>query len=213
MTEKKGFFNFLKGWSSISEEEKQQKEYALSKENAPQKKPGKTGNIQQTRPEYEVTPEIETFCTEKLEEMLNLSHFSGKVKIKKSSGNRLHLELFDTGDDVGRIIGKSGQTLEAFQILIRNFVIRKFSIPIRLQIDAGDYRDKRHSQLKSRALKAAESVIHYGKRVELDPMNAAERRSIHLLFENDTNVKSLSEGEGNRRRIILVRRHETTSPA
>lgn len=217
---KRGFFNFLKGWTSISEEEKQQRDYALSKQNeeTSEKEVRKSQNTyasgrsqdhssrQQSR--FEVTPEMELFCVDKLEQILTLADFTGKVRSKKRDGNRLFLEIFDSGDDAGRIIGKSGVTLEAIEMLLRHFVIRNFETPIRITIDAGEYRNKRVSQAKHKAMRAAEVVSHNGRRVALDPMSPTERREVHMMFENDENVKTVSEGEGDSRRIVLVKRDE-----
>lgn len=223
---KKGFFNFLKGWTSISEEEKQQRDYALSKQieessekdfrrpqsysNSYSSQSGNQGGNNQHRQQsrFEVTAEMETFCVEKLEEILNLADFTGKVRSKKRDGNRLFLEIFDSGDDAGRIIGKSGVTLEAIEMLLRHFVIRNFETPIRITIDAGEYRNKRVSNAKHKAMRAAESVANNGRRVALDPMSPTERREVHMLFENDENVKTVSEGEGEDRRVVLVKRDE-----
>jgi len=93
-------------------------------------------------------------------------------------------------------------------MLLRHFVIRNFEVPIRVTIDAGEYRNKRVSHARSKALKAAESVSNYGKRVALDPMSATERREVHMMFENDKEVKTVSEGEGDSRRIVLVKRDD-----
>ena len=212
---KKGFFNFLRGWTTVSEEEKQQREYAVAKANEEKEVKEQrvynahNGNRNNNTPSrFEVTSEMETFCVEKLEEILNLAQFLGNVRCKKREGNRLFLEIFDSGDDAGRIIGKSGVTLEAIEMLLRHFVIRNFEVPIRITIDAGEYRNKRVSHARNKALKAAESVVHYGNRVELDPMTSTERREVHMMFENDQNVRTLSEGEGDNRRVVLVKRDE-----
>lgn len=189
---KKSFFSFLKGWSNVAEEEK-------SSEGS-----NRSNSRSSFRPD--VTEEMETFAVEKLEEMLELTTFEGAVRAKKRDGNKLFLEIFDSGDDAGRIIGKGGSTLESFQTLLRHFIIRRFDAAVRVTIDAGDYRNKRGNQLKNKALKAAEEVEKYGSRVELDPMTASERRTIHMLFENSDTVETLSEGQGNGRRIVLVRR-------
>ena len=195
---KKGFFNFLKGWSNVSDDENNQT-VATTTETVSEKKNISTLNS-------EATEEIETFVVEKFKEMIDLCGFVGNVRPKKKDGNRLYIEVYDTEEDAGRIIGKGGHTLESFQILLRHFVIRRFDSAIRITIDAGDYRNKRVGQLKMKALKAAEDVEKNGKPVELDPMTASERRAIHVLFENNDIIETLSEGQGDDRHIVLVRR-------
>jgi spoIIIJ-associated protein len=137
---------------------------------------------------------------------LYLSKFTGKVKAKNKEGNKLYLDIFDAGEDAGRLIGKSGQTLSALQTLLRNFVIRKFNESIKVSIDAGEYRSRRFSQLRTKALKAAEKVKTDGKKIQLDPMSPSERRAIHLLFEKNEDIQTLSEGSGHSRRIVLAKR-------
>ncbi len=199
---KKGFFNFLKGWLSISEEEKGTVQKAKKTNTV-----SGTGNKGRSeRKQHIATAEMEDYAVKSFESMLQLAGFEGKVRGKKRENHKIFLEVYDTGDDAGRIIGKGGSTLESFQTLLRHFIIRKYSTPVRIMIDAADYRSKRFLQLKDKALKAAEEVKATGDELELDPMNSAERRSIHLLFENDSTIKSFSEGDGNTRKVVLARR-------
>jgi predicted RNA-binding protein Jag len=194
---KKGFFNFLKGWVSISEEEKGSPTTAA---------PSIENKSRPERKQHIATEEMQDYAVKTFETMLQLAGFSGKVRGKKRENHKIFLEVYDTDDDAGRIIGKGGSTLESFQTLLRHFIIRKFSVPVRIMIDAADYRSKRFLQLKDKALKAAEEVKATGDELELDPMNSAERRSIHLLFENDTTIRTFSEGEGSLRKVVLAKR-------
>jgi predicted RNA-binding protein Jag len=147
---KRGFFDFLTGGRSAAiEEEAAQKEYAKIKQNEEQNFYEK-----KEKPQYEITAEIETYCIDKLNAILTLSRFSGQVRHKKTEGNKLILEVYDAAEDLGRIIGKKGQNLEGYQTLLRHFVIREFSVPIRVVIDAEDYRNRRHGQGKFRAKRA-----------------------------------------------------------
>lgn len=227
MSEKKGFFNFLKGWSSptLTAEEQQQRDYALAQQKNEsndddddydvkadvQEKKQKDTHQEKRHNTVTISSEIETFCIEKLEELLYLAKFSGKVKATESEGDKLYLEIFDAGDDAGRLIGKSGQTLYAFQTLIKNFVIRKFNTSIKINIDAGDYRNRRIAQIQEKALKAAERVKTEGKKMYLEPMSPSERRAVHVLFEKDDQIRTISEGSGHTRRIVLVRKNPVTA--
>ncbi|RAP34232.1 hypothetical protein DID80_07525 [Candidatus Marinamargulisbacteria bacterium SCGC AAA071-K20] len=204
MNEKKGLFGSFKSWiggGDFSEEEKQQREHARA-QNA-----GSEQNNRQTEESVDegVSQEVELYCVEKLEELLSMCQFSGKVKAK-TDRRRLVLEIFDAGEDTGRLIGKSGGTVESLQILIRGFVVRKFQENSRILIDVEGYRGRRFSQVKSRALKAAEAVKKDGKRTPLEPMNSSERRTVHMLFEKDNKVQTVSEGRGQNRRVVLESR-------
>lgn len=212
MTEKKGFFGFLKGWSGseeLSEEEKQQRDYALAKEkeetSSSQKTEKKRNGYFSVGNDEAISEEIELFCVEKLESLLQLTGLSGKAKARVEKSNRLTIELFDTGDDTGKIIGKSGATLEAIQILLKSFVIRKFQRSVFINLDVEDYRSRRKSQVKSAAISAAQKLKSGSKSVKLDPMSSAERKEVHLLFESDEQVQTMSEGAGDRRHVVLLK--------
>ena len=235
MSGKKGFFNFFKGWSNaeLTAEEKQQREYALAQQKneannkeeekyVPKKKPqekkvkevrsdNRNNKPREKETTIDISPEIEAFCIEKLEELLYLSKFLGKVRSNENDGDKLYLEIYDAEDDAGRLIGKSGQTLYSFQTLLKNFVIRKFNSSIKISIDAGDYRNRRLAQIKEKALKAAEKVKTEGKKMYLEPMSPSERRAVHVLFETDSEIRTLSEGSGHTRRIVLVRQNTVSA--
>ncbi len=200
MSEKKGIFGFFKGWSAVSDEEQQQRSYAISKEK-------EQGNAIEMQEEI-VTEEIETFTIEKCEQILQLSQFAGKVKTKSREGYTLTIEVFDAGDDLGRIIGKNGSALQALQLLLKFFIIRQFSVSVRVVVDAGDYTDRHQSHIKRKAFRAAEEVMSTGDSVSLDPMPASDRKVVHLLFENHKEVKTTSTGEGSSRCVVILKRDD-----
>ena len=135
-----------------------------------------------------------------------MCQFSGKVKVNQKYNYTLDLEIFDTGDDLGRIIGKNGMTLKSIQTLIKYYIIRQFNLSIKLNLDAGGYRGRQQYHIKQRALGAAQEVIKHGGESVLEPMNASERRFVHTLFEKDNRMSTFSTGEGNERRVVLIRK-------
>ena len=209
MTNKKGFLDIFKSWGSMSEEEKLQRDHALKQSGqdtaiAQDERPEVSGNTIDDQPK--VTDEIEDFCTEKLEEILHIAGFSGKVKTKKRDANLLTLEIFDMGEDSGRIIGKMGANLQSLQTLVRQFVVQKFSTHIRLHIDAADYQNRHHRKLKSMVLKEAQNVISSNQATELEPMNPADRKAVHMLFENNADIETFSTGSGHNRRVVIKKK-------
>ena len=196
MTENKGIFGFLKNWGGVDSEEEQQRSYAIAKEKD-------SGNVIQSK-ESVVTEEIEFFVVDKLEKLLELSRFTGKVKVKQKYNYTLEIDIFDTGDDLGRIIGKNGYTLQAIQTLLKFFIIRQFNVSLKIKLDAGDYRSRQQNHIKQKALKAADRAVRSGERVVLDPMNASDRRFVHTLFEKNKKVNTSSEGSGSERRVVLT---------
>ena len=202
MNEKKGIFSFLSNWS-----EKDNETSTISVES-PTDSISPVESIDTIEKPLVITDEIEEFALEKAKELLKLAQFQGTVSPSYKKGYTLCMEINDAGDDLGRIIGKNGSCLQAIQILIKFFVIRKFEISLRIVVDAGDYKNRHQSQMKRMALKAADEVITSGNNIKLDPMNAVDRRTIHVLFENHNDIVTQSEGEGNDRHIVLMKRDD-----
>lgn len=103
-----------------------------------------------------------------------------------------HLEIKISGDDMGIIIGKRGQTLDAIQYLV-NLVVNKGTAPyISVTLDTENYRERRKETLETLAHNLARKVKHTGKNVVLEPMNPYERRIIHSSLQNDRYVTTYS---------------------
>ena len=107
------------------------------------------------------------------------------------------------GPDMGILIGKHGQTLDALQYLT-NLVANKHSAEhLRIMIDIEDYRERRSHTLTRLALRLADKVKRSGERVVLEPMNPHERKIIHMALQDDHRVNTLSEGEDPYRRVVI----------
>lgn len=113
-----------------------------------------------------------------------------------------------TGGDPGKIIGRGGRTLSALEYLTNAVVNRDEARgeamgSVRVNIDVGGYKERRDERLRNEARKAAARVRKTGFAVELDPMNAGERRVIHMALADDPSVRSESSGEGRDRRVVV----------
>ncbi len=107
------------------------------------------------------------------------------------------------GSDMGILIGKHGQTLDALQYLT-NLVANKNSAErVRVIIDVEDYRDRRVETLTRLASRLAEKVKRTGERVALEPMNPHERKIIHMALQGDRRVTTLSEGDEPHRHVVI----------
>lgn len=108
-----------------------------------------------------------------------------------------------TGDDMGILIGKRGQTLDSIQYLV-NLVVNKGNAPyLSITIDTENYRQRRKETLESLAYNLAKKVRQTGKKVVLEPMNPYERRVIHSELQNNDFVRTFSEGEEPYRRVVV----------
>lgn len=109
-----------------------------------------------------------------------------------------------SGDDMGILIGKRGQTLDSIQYLV-NLVINKGNAPyIGVTLDTENYRQRRKETLESLAFNLAKKVKQTRKNVVLEPMNPYERRIIHSTLQNDKYVTTYSEGEEPYRNVVIA---------
>ena len=109
-----------------------------------------------------------------------------------------------SGDDMGFIIGRRGDTLDALQYLTGLVANRVDNAYYRVTIDIGNYREKREQALIGLAKKVAGQAARTGRRTSLEPMNPYERRIIHIALRDDDRVETVSEGEGPSRHVVVV---------
>ena len=116
--------------------------------------------------------------------------------------NTMDIEL--SGEEMGVLIGKRGQTLDSLQYLV-SLVVNKYSEEyIRVKIDTENYRERRKETLENLARNIAYKVKRTRKTVALEPMNPYERRVIHSALQNDPYVTTHSEGEEPYRRVVVT---------
>jgi spoIIIJ-associated protein len=107
------------------------------------------------------------------------------------------------GDDMGILIGKHGQTLDALQYLTNLVANKNATSRMHIVIDVEDYRDRRVETLTRLAKRLAEKVKKSGQKVVLEPMNPHERKIIHTALQADKSVTTLSEGSDPYRRVVI----------
>lgn len=115
---------------------------------------------------------------------------------------QLAIEL--SGDEMGVLIGKRGQTLDSLQYLVSLVVNKDSEEYIRVKVDTEDYRERRKETLENLAKNIAYKVKRTKRPVSLEPMNPYERRIIHSALQNDRFVTTHSEGEEPFRRVVVT---------
>ena len=108
------------------------------------------------------------------------------------------------GEDLGLLIGKHGQTLDALQYLTNLTSHREGRDRLRIIVDIEDYRRRRADTLEQLALRLADRVKRSGERVVLEPMNPHERKIIHMSLQEDDRIETFSEGEDPFRRVVIA---------
>lgn len=126
---------------------------------------------------------------------------SVEVSIKKQRDGH----LFNiAGEDLGMIIGRRGQTLDALQYLT-NIVANRYSESfVRIVLDAENFRQRRRKTLDDLAERLAGQAIRTGKEVMLEPMPPLERKVIHAKLQNHPQIKTYSKGEEPNRRVVIT---------
>ena len=119
----------------------------------------------------------------------------------KENDNTYRVEL--VGDDLGYLIGRRGDTLDAIQHLANYTVNRDVEGHIRINVDAESYREKREDSLRRYARKKAHQVLKARRRTTLEPMNAYERHVIHAALQEMDNITTHSTGTEPNRRVVI----------
>ena len=119
----------------------------------------------------------------------------------KGEDNTYQVEL--VGEDLGYLIGRRGDTLDAIQHLCNYSVNRDVEGHIRINVDAEDYRAKREDSLRKYARKKAQQVLKARRRTTLEPMNAYERHVIHATLQEMDNITTYSTGSEPNRRVVI----------
>ncbi len=154
-------------------------------------------------PVMEAEPErkekIETFLTGLLERL----EVPAEIKLQVNEAGIYQVEL--VGKNLGALIGRRGETLDAIQQLTNYAVNRGQSKRIRIHIDAENYRAKREESLQRLARKTAGKALKYRRNMMLEPMNAYERHVIHAALQSyNPAISTYSTGTEPNRRIVVV---------
>jgi spoIIIJ-associated protein len=133
-------------------------------------------------------------------------------RVAAAFGVRCRIEISESGDslagtylgdDLGLLIGRRGQTIDALQVLASTIVGRGAEERREIVVDAAGYRDRRRRSLEAQALRSAEEAIRTGGRVELEPMTAAERKLVHTCLQEHGGVTTASEGAEPNRYVVV----------
>lgn len=143
----------------------------------------------------------------KVEEFLNQVFDAMQIQVNMNIEQNEEEKIMNidlSGDDMGVLIGKRGQTLDSLQYLVSLVVNKDEEDYIRVKVDTENYRQRRKDTLDNLAKNIAFKVKRTGKPVVLEPMNPYERRVIHSALQNDHYVETHSEGDEPFRRVVVT---------
>ena len=108
------------------------------------------------------------------------------------------------GEDVGLLIGRRGQTIDAVQLLCYRAAFRGRQDRKRVVVDAAGYRERRREAVERQADRAADRALKTGKEIELEPMTPTERRLVHQHLKDRAGLETFSEGDEPERCVIVA---------
>lgn len=159
--------------------------------------------VKEAKVELELIPDPMEEVHYFLQDVFRTMNLQVRIDQKKT---RDGIELQLHGSELGMLIGRRGQTLDALQYLV-NIVANRYSDHhMRILLDAEQFRERRKKTLAELADRLADRVIRTKKEVVLEPMSPQERKVIHSQLQNHAKVRTFSRGDEPNRRVVIVLR-------
>lgn len=161
-----------------------------------------------------VEPDIEAeevnHAAQLIDDILRILDLDAEITIREpmtdGDGRGSSLAVVDLeGEDLGMLIGRRGDTLQALQYVVNVVLAHRFPNRGTVTVDAEHYRHRREEHLVSLARRMAERVSRTGDSITLEPMNPAERRLVHMALAEDSEVETNSTGSGDARKVVISR--------
>ena len=150
-----------------------------------------------------VKSSVEDTAKDFLKDVFQAMNLAVVVNVKYDEANN-SMDIDLSGDEMGVLIGKRGQTLDSLQYLVSLVVNKNVDNYIRVKVDTENYRQRRKETLENLAKNIAYKVKRTKRPVSLEPMNPYERRIIHSALQNDKYVTTHSEGDEPFRHVVVV---------
>jgi len=145
------------------------------------------------------TPEEETRMV--LEDLLNKMKIDYQINNVEYDAGRVRINI--TGKDMGLLIGRKGETLNAVQFILSLIVNRDRPEKVHITLDVEDYRKKKEESLEALALRLSDKVKKTRKNVVMRPMTSQERRIVHTALQGDPQVTTYSLGDEPNRKVVI----------
>ena len=196
-----------KAEKAIAKEEKKAEKAQEKAEKKAEKAQEKAEKKEENKVEKEINPIDVTPYIEKGENFLNdvFKAMDMEVNIASKAGEDANsMEMEFTGNNMGTLIGKRGQTLDSLQYLTSLVINEESPEYIRVKLDTENYRERRKATLENLAKNMGNKVKKTHRSVKLDPMNPYERRIIHSSLQQISGVDTHSEGEEPYRKVVIT---------
>ncbi|QBD80666.1 KH domain-containing protein [Ktedonosporobacter rubrisoli] len=147
-----------------------------------------------SREDVEITVDV-------LQHILRYMNIQASVQVRSTTP--LTLNIQGIHENLGLLIGRRGETLAAFQLLVNLIVSHRTKHRMRIIVDAENYRERREENLRSLALRVAQQVRNYRRSIALEAMPPHERRIVHIALSDSNDISTESIGEGDERRVVI----------
>jgi spoIIIJ-associated protein len=158
------------------------------------------------RPAYEPSAEDDAAVVEVTEDLLDAADVDADIEFLHEDYQRVWIEVDPKG--AGTLIGKRGSGIEALEVLISRMASHKVGHMVPVQVDVNQYRAKHEEELRELAKELAARVLESGVDEHLQPMNARDRRVVHLTVQEMEGLETYSLGEGSAKHIVI---HKTNN--
>lgn len=189
-----------------SDEVKLEKPENLGFEHALENKDIPIDAKQSEQMEQVVAPDPRDLGREALQRIIDLITTDATVFVQEET-DRISFQV--KGGNTAILIGKHGQTLEAIQYIVEKIVNKQQKERVRIYIDIEGYLKNRRIGLQKLATRMAEKVKRTGKPATIDPMNAHDRRIVHIALKDDSKVRTQSVGEGFIRKLVILPKRDS----
>ena len=168
-------------------------------------KPEKVEKAPKAAPVQDLGEEVDDEKAQAIRKFLTglLAQMESEAVIKVYQPEKGRYKVILEGQNLGALIGRRGETLDAIQQLT-SYSVNRTGGRVRIQLDAEGYREKREQSLQHLAKKVAGKVVKYRRSVTLEPMNAYERHVIHTALQDVPGVTTYSTGVDPNRRVIVA---------
>ena len=168
-------------------------------------KPEKVEKAPKAAPVQDLGEEVDDEKAQAIRKFLTglLAQMESEAVIKVYQPEKGRYKVILEGQNLGALIGRRGETLDAIQQLT-SYSVNRTGGRVRIQLDAEGYREKREQSLQHLARKVAAKVVKYRRGVTLEPMNAYERHVIHTALQDVPGVTTYSTGVDPNRRVIVA---------
>jgi spoIIIJ-associated protein len=142
-----------------------------------------------------------------IERIVDAIGVSGRIELEEDDER---ITVSCAGPELGMLIGRHGQTIDAIQYLANAVMFRQYPEDRKeVVIDAAGYRARRQASLEALAVRSAERALSHGEEVELEPMTAIERKVVHIRLKEFDGVETTSEGTEPNRFIVIHPGHSS----